>query len=117
MEKESLEEWTKARIANGATPQDIEDFHETYATLGRNGVLRKDLQAQLARWEKDHWHRDGWEIAMAYANLGENDQAFAWIDKLIELRCTMLFWLYDGDTPLRQDPRFAEVKHKMGILN
>jgi serine/threonine protein kinase/tetratricopeptide (TPR) repeat protein len=117
MEKEFLEEWTEARKANGATPQEIEDFQKTYATSGRNAILRKDLQVQLHRWEKDHWHRDGWEIAMAYANLGENDEAFAWIEKLIELRCTMLFWLYDGDNPLRKDPRFAEVKRKMGIPN
>lgn len=115
MEKEYLEEWTKARIANGATPQEIEDFHKTYATSGRDAVLRKDLQAKLARWEKDHWHRDGWEIAIAYADLGENDQAFAWIDKLIQLRSTTLFWLYDGNNPLRKDPRFADVRRKMGV--
>jgi hypothetical protein len=117
MEKEFFEEWTEARKANGATPQEIEDFRKTYATSGRSAVLLKDLQVQLHRWEKDHWHRDGWEIAMAYADLGENDQAFVWIEKLIQLRCTMLFWLYDGDNPLRKDPRFAEVKRKMGIPN
>jgi TolB-like protein/DNA-binding winged helix-turn-helix (wHTH) protein/Tfp pilus assembly protein PilF len=117
MEKDFVDEWTKARIANGETPQEIEDFHRTYAMLGRNGVLRKDLQAKLQRWEKDHWHRDGWEIAVAYADLGENDQALAWINKLIQLRSTALFWLYDHGNPLQKDPRFAEVKRKMGISN
>lgn len=58
VERDFVEEWTKARIANGETPREIEDFHRTYAMLGRKGVLRKDLQAKLQRWEKDHWHRD-----------------------------------------------------------
>ena len=115
-EKEHLEEWTKARIASGATAKEIEDFRRTYAASGRNGVLRKDLQQQLAKWDKSHWHVDAFLIAMAYAELGDMDQAFAWIDKCIELRSTMLFWLYDGHGPLRHDPRFAEVKRKMGVL-
>jgi hypothetical protein len=44
-------------------------------------------------------------------------EAFDWIDKAIELRSGMLIWLYVGDQPLRSDPRFAEVKRKMGIQN
>jgi TolB-like protein len=115
MNTEALEEFIKARTADGASPKEIENYRKTFATSGRRGLQRKGLEESLARWEKDHWHGDAFGIAMLYQALGDMDQTFAWIDKCIELRSTMLFWLYDGDNPLRKDPRFAEVKRKMGI--
>jgi hypothetical protein len=84
---------------------------------GRQGILRKDLQLALARWERDHWHGDACNIAALYVELGDKDDAFAWIDKAIELRSTMLIWIYPGDPLLRSDPRFAEVKRRMGVQN
>jgi len=104
-------------IANGATPAEVEEFKKTLASAGRKGVLRKTLQETLGRWEKDHWHVDGFTIATTFADLEEYDQAFAWIDKLIALRSTMLFWIYDKgrDDPMRKDPRFAEMKRKMSV--
>jgi tetratricopeptide (TPR) repeat protein len=117
MAKEALEARVQSMIANGATPKEVEEFKKTLASAGRKGVLRKTLQETLGRWEKDHWHTDGFTIATTYADLGEYDQAFAWIDKLIALRSTMLFWIYDigPDDPMRRDPRFAEMKRKMGV--
>ena len=115
MLKEALEEQVKARLADGDTPQEIEEFRKTYAALGKKGVLNKDLQAELASWKKDHWHVDACKIAMDYAEIGNKVEAFAWIDKAIQLRSGMLIWLYVGDNPLRSDPRFQDVKHRMGI--
>jgi hypothetical protein len=113
LQTEALEEEVKGRIASGATPQEIEEFRKTYAVSGRRGVLEKDLQAALARWEKNHWHTDAFTVATLYIKLGDKDKAFAWIDKLIELRCTWLIWIFPGDTLLRSDPRFDEVKRKI----
>ena len=117
MAKEALEARVQSMIANGAAPKEVEEFKKTLASAGRTGVLRKTLQETLGRWEKDQWHVDGFTIATTYADLGEYDQAFAWIDKLIVLRSTMLFWIYDTkpDDPLRKDPRFAAMKRKMGV--
>jgi hypothetical protein len=78
-------------------------------------VLRKDLKNQLVSWDKTHEHTDAYFIAMTYADLGDLDQAFAWLDKAIQLRSTWLFWIYTSDTPLQRDPRFADVKRKMGV--
>jgi eukaryotic-like serine/threonine-protein kinase len=114
-EKEAVDEDVKSRIAFGATPKEIDEYRKTYAVSGRKGIVQKDLQASLASWQKDHWHTDAFYIAMAYVELGNKDQAFAWIDKLIELRSTWLIWIYPGDPLLRDDPRFAEVKRKMGV--
>jgi serine/threonine protein kinase/tetratricopeptide (TPR) repeat protein len=114
-EKEASDEDIKSRIAFGASPKEIEEYRKTYAISGRKGIVQKDLQASLANWEKDHWHTDAFFIAMAYVELGDKDKAFAWIDKLIELRSTWLIWIYPGDPLLRNDPRFEEVKRKMGV--
>jgi serine/threonine protein kinase/tetratricopeptide (TPR) repeat protein len=114
-EKEASDEDIKSRIAFGATPKEIEEYRKTYAIAGRKGIVQNDLQASLANWEKDHWHADAFFVAMAYVELGDKDKAFAWIDKLIELRSTWLIWIYPGDPLLRDDPRFAEVKRKMGV--
>jgi len=46
---------------------------------------------------------------MFYEALGDMDHTFAWIDRCIEARSTMLYWIYDANNPLRKDPRFAEV--------
>jgi serine/threonine protein kinase/tetratricopeptide (TPR) repeat protein len=114
-EKEAVEEDVKSRIAFGATPKEIEEYRKTYAVSGRKGVVQKDLQAALARWEKDHWHSDAFDVFSAYLELGDKDKAFAWIDKLIELRSTWLIWIYPGAPLLRDDPRFEVVKRKMGV--
>src|SRR5450631_1706207 len=116
MEKEAFEESIKAAVADGATPQEIDETRKIYATHGERGIVERDLKSALARWERDHWHGDAFEVANEYANLGDKDQAFAWIDKLIELRSTWLIWIYPEGHPFSSDPRFAEVKRKMGVL-
>ena len=47
---------------------------------------------------------------MRYSELGDRDQAFAWIDKAIQLHSTTLVWLYVGDQPLRSDPRRGQAQ-------
>jgi hypothetical protein len=81
------------------------------------GILRKDVQEAQERWEKDPGHLDAYRIATLYAELGDVDRAFAWVDKCIEVRSTMLIWIYIGDTPFKHDARFAEVKRKMSVQN
>jgi TolB-like protein/DNA-binding winged helix-turn-helix (wHTH) protein/Tfp pilus assembly protein PilF len=117
MEKDAIEEDVTARIAEGASPQKIEEVRNIYAHSGHKGILEMNLQESLARWDKDHWHTDATGIAFLYANLGDMDSALAWIDKCIELRSTILMWIYVGDNPFQHDPRFAEVKRKMGVQN
>jgi tetratricopeptide (TPR) repeat protein len=116
-DEEELEEVVKGMVEEGHSPQKIEEFRKAYAIPGRRGIKEKQLAFILANWEKNHWHVTAYKIAMDYASLGDKDHAFAWIDKAIELRSGMLVWLYIGDDPLRSDPRFQEVKRRMGIAN
>jgi eukaryotic-like serine/threonine-protein kinase len=117
LRQESFEEEVKARIGDGASSKEIEEIRATYTASGWKSVWRNELQVALKRWDQNHWHMDAWEISTIYAQLGDKDKAFAWIDKAIELRSGMLIWLFIGDNELRSDPRFAEVKREMGVQN
>jgi len=57
------------------------------------------------------------KIAQLYADLGDKDQAFRWLNTAYQERD---FFLMDLKTsflsdPLRSDPRFAELLRKMGL--
>ena len=56
-------------------------------------------------------------IAPVYAQLGETDQAFEWLNKAYEARSTNLVYLkVDSDyDSLRSDPRFAELVRRVGL--
>jgi adenylate cyclase len=56
-------------------------------------------------------------VALVYAGLGENDQAFAWLDKGYAERTHWLVWLkldprWDS---LRSDPRFQDLLRRMDL--
>jgi serine/threonine protein kinase len=111
--KQGLEEDLKSRVAGGATPQEIQQVRDIFATSGHAGVVRSDLKDELASWDKDHWHVDASSIATTYAELGDTDRAFLWLNKAADVRSTMLFWIYIAQPKLVSDARFAEVKRKM----
>jgi serine/threonine protein kinase/tetratricopeptide (TPR) repeat protein len=115
MSKEAFEEDLKSRIAGGATPQEIGQLRETFAVSGPKGVLQKDVKDTLESWDKDHWHSDASAIASLYAELGDTERAFAWLNKAADVRSTMLFWVYINEPQLVTDPRFDEVKRKMTV--
>ena len=57
------------------------------------------------------------EFAVAYARLGDKDQAFAWLEKAYAERSPWLGFLKsdpDFDN-LRSDPRFAELVKRIGL--
>jgi serine/threonine protein kinase/Flp pilus assembly protein TadD len=113
MPKEAFEEELKARIAGGSTSKEIEQLRKIFAVSGPKGVLQKDVKDTLANWEKDHWHNDAYSLVGEYAELGDNDRAFYWMNQAADVRSTMLFWVYIYQAQLLSDPRFEEVKRKM----
>jgi len=117
MQKEAFEEHVKLLQAYGLDAKAIEEHRKIFAEKGWRGLIENDLKYTLADWEKDHWHFHAFVIAGMYARLGEKDQVFAWLNKCLELRSTMLYLIDAGGDfdPLRSDPRFTEIKRKMGI--
>jgi len=63
-------------------------------------------------YSKNH-HDDApvFEMAFTYANLGNKDQAFAWLDKAYAQRNWCILYLKDDPVwdPLRSDPRFKDL--------
>ena len=65
---------------------------------------------------KDHWHADAFATAMLCAELGSRQSV--WVDcQVHRTSLHALIWIYVGNNPLQHDPRFAEVKRKMGVQN
>jgi hypothetical protein len=52
-----------------------------------------------------------------YAELGETDQAFRWLDTAYQERDYWLLGLKTDSSPdlIRSDPRFAELVRKVGL--
>jgi eukaryotic-like serine/threonine-protein kinase len=59
----------------------------------------------------------GFYIALIYAGLGDNGQAFAWLEKSVEERFVRLAYLAREPLwdPIRSDPRFAGIVRRVGI--
>lgn len=119
MYKEAFEEHIKTLQASGVDAKEIQRHRRVYAEKGWPGLDQDNLKWLLGEWEKDHWHFTTFQIADTYARLGNKDEAFTWLNKSLELRSTILWAVYaePGFASLRSDPRFAELKHKMGTFS
>ena len=113
--KEAFEEELKVRAAQGASTAKIEELKRVFARSGLKGVWEKDIQEKVAGWNANPLHTRAFDIAWLYAKVGQYDQAFAWIDRCIELRSTVVIWMYPGSSPFYGNLRIAEYKRKMGL--
>ena len=79
------------------------------------GALTKGIEVRLTQ-RKTGYYSAFW-IATLYADLGDKDQAFRWLNTAYRERDSQLVnlktdFLLD---PLHSDPRFAELVHKVGL--
>jgi pentatricopeptide repeat protein len=53
----------------------------------------------------------------AYLGLGDNEQAFAWLERAYKEQSAILQWLkvHPYFDPLRGDPRFADLMRRVGL--
>jgi tetratricopeptide (TPR) repeat protein len=85
-----------------------------YALAGR----LDEAKQTLAELEADHTPWDTWQIALIYVALGEKDQAFQWLEAAYgPPNHPYLPWMScaPGFKPLRDDPRFADLLHRMNL--
>jgi hypothetical protein len=85
------------------------------AALGR----REEGEGILTRLEEEsrqHYVRAEL-LAMGFAALGDFDKAFAYLNRAFQDRSSGLIYLHvdPGYTPLRSDPRFAELVKRIGV--
>jgi tetratricopeptide (TPR) repeat protein len=100
---EKLPEWAVAIAARG--------FVE--AAAGHTGEARQTL-AELQRLSNRKFVTS-YGVALVYASLGQNDDAFRWLNRAFDERSHWLVWLrldprWDG---LRPDPRFSDLVSRM----
>jgi len=84
-----------------------------YHALGR----RNDSNAALARLIKDHQGTMAYQIAEIYADRGESDKAFEWLNRAYDQHDSGLRSLKIDPylKSLRRDPRYAEFLKKMHL--
>jgi TolB-like protein/DNA-binding winged helix-turn-helix (wHTH) protein/Tfp pilus assembly protein PilF len=89
----------------------------TYALAGERAQAEDLLRQLTMQSEKRHTEELWMGIALAYALLGEKDEAFRWLDKSYQARdgsLTLIQVLPTFD-PLRSDPRFADLVRRIGL--
>jgi TolB-like protein/DNA-binding winged helix-turn-helix (wHTH) protein len=113
--QESVEMWQRCLTLYGWTDA---------ADVLRRANARGGPKFALAEWmrafeEREKRLKDVPVVPMAftYSSLGNNDRAFAWLDKAVEQRNWMIIYLKRDDVwnPLRSDPRFKPLLRRVGL--
>jgi len=90
-------------------------LEQGFRSAGWKGALTKGIEARKAQRKKRYW--SAYDIAVLYAELGEKDQAFQWLNTAYQERDWLLTGLKTDFLldPLRSDARFAELVRKVGL--
>ena len=85
------------------------------AVSGQQTAAR-EIISQLQQMSADRYVPSLY-VALIYIGLGDNNQAFAWLDKAYEERCEYLVYLPTEPMadPLRSDPRFPALLERLGL--
>jgi TolB-like protein/DNA-binding winged helix-turn-helix (wHTH) protein/Flp pilus assembly protein TadD len=113
MNAEAIAELQKAVDLSGGSPTIIANLARAYAASGKTSEAVK-LLGDL----KNHPNRgysDASEVAVVYAALGDKDQAMHWLEIGYEERFNPGVLLRPGFDPLRSDPRFQDLVHRIGF--
>jgi tetratricopeptide (TPR) repeat protein len=110
---ESIAAYERDLKLYGGTP--LYGLAITYARANRMPEARKVIET-LEAFRRDHYYPVEF-IAAAYANIGEVDRAFEWLNRVFETRSFLWSWLGQGHEwePLRRDPRWAALKKRAGL--
>ena len=105
----------KAVAASGRAPAALGVMGLAYGVAGRkheaNQILNELLQLQKQRYVTPM------ALCYVYIGLGNNDQAFAWLEKAYQERSNHIAFFKVNPTvdPLRSDPRFVELLRRVGL--
>src|SRR6266849_714225 len=87
----------------------------TYAKMGRRENARRILNQLIEKSRQEYVAADS--IAAVYVVLGENDEAFRWLERAFEEHSGGFysFMFRPEFRPLRSDPRFSDLLRRIGI--
>jgi TolB-like protein/DNA-binding winged helix-turn-helix (wHTH) protein/Flp pilus assembly protein TadD len=114
--EEAIQEFLEALQLAGSDDTDMMlDLGFAYATAGD----RREARRMLAKLRSLHERGlvPSGSIAILYGALGELNEAFAWLEKAYKERDPQLTYLKAGRRfePLRHDPRFQKLMHRVGL--
>ena len=115
MYREALDSFSQGRKLSGDHPAMIALHGHALAISGDSAGARKAL-ADLQHLAQTRYVSSLY-FAMVYLGLGENSTALDWLDRAYRERTDRLVYL-DAEPmadPLRSDPRFTQLLHKIGI--
>jgi serine/threonine protein kinase/tetratricopeptide (TPR) repeat protein len=90
---------------------------EGFRSSGLAGALRKGIECRLAQRNAKAKYVSPFRIARLYAELGEKDHAFEWLNTAYQEHDSWLATLPTDPwlDSLRSDPRYAELVRKIGF--
>jgi hypothetical protein len=112
-----IEEWKAyAQLSGKRDASDLASAMEQgFRATGWKGALTKGIEIRQAR--RKNGYSSAYRIAELYADLGDKDQAFRWLNTASQERDPGLVGLKTNFSldPLRSDPRFVELVRKVGL--
>jgi TolB-like protein/Tfp pilus assembly protein PilF len=111
---EAIAELRKA-VSSGNDRRPLSSLGYGYAISGRRAEALSVLKELQAKYEQHE--ALGQDVAAVYAGLGDEDQAFLWLEKDFHDRTGTLSrirWLLPFES-LRSDPRYADLLRRMGL--
>jgi len=115
MYEKAVAELAKARTLSQDNALVIAALGHIYARSG-NRRKAEELVAELKRLSGRRYVT-AYDMAVIYSGLEERDQAFVWLEKAYQNREGSLAYLKVEPwlDPIRSDPRFAELVHRLGL--
>ncbi len=118
MYKEAIAELKQVFVLNG-DKESAEGLAQDFETLGFEHVVRQLNQAVLddLKEKARTAYVSPFSFAVAYAKLGDEDQAFTWLTQAVAERAPWVTYIktdpaFDG---LRSDPRFTALLKRIGL--
>jgi TolB-like protein/DNA-binding winged helix-turn-helix (wHTH) protein/Flp pilus assembly protein TadD len=113
MYKEAIAELQKAVQLSGGSPTCIANLARAYALSGQRSETVDLLGELKTRSTPGYSHAS--EIAAIYVSLGDRDEAMNWLEKGYGERFNPGVLIRPGFDPLRSDPRFQNLVHRVGL--
>jgi serine/threonine protein kinase/tetratricopeptide (TPR) repeat protein len=90
-------------------------MEQGFRSGGWKGALTKGIEDRQT--QRKTGYASAYQIAILYADLGDKNNAFRWLDTAYQERDAYLYGLRTDFLldPLRSDPRFAELVRKVGL--
>ena len=102
-------------VAMDANNDDLCQLAHAYGTAGRRMDFERTMARIMERREKGFM--PAVDIAIAYAGMGERDEAFHWLELALEDHSEILkdLGVEPEVDPLRSDPRFAQILRRVHL--